>query len=139
MKAPDPQRQPHMPTGLPATPVGRWTRPFLRFMQIESAGGFVLLGCTVAALVLANSAWSAASAHIWQTRVGFAVGDFELYKPLQLWINDGLMPLFFFVVGLEIKHEIVAGELRDRRKAALPPHVPTQRAVSTDSLPSAVV
>lgn len=120
MKDHDSQKQATLPNGLPKTPVGRWTRPFLRFMQIESAGGFVLLGCTVAALVLANSAWSAAYTQIWQTSVGFAVGDFELSKPLLLWINDGLMTLFFFVVGLEIKHEIVAGELRDRRKAALP-------------------
>jgi NhaA family Na+:H+ antiporter len=78
------------------------------------------LACTVAALLLANSSWSAAYARIWQTRVGFAVADFELFKPLLLWINDGLMTIFFFVVGLEIKHELVAGELQDRRKAALP-------------------
>lgn len=104
MKDHDSQKQATLPNGLPETPVGRWTRPFLRFMQIESAGGFVLLGCTVAALVLANSAWSAAYTQIWQTSVGFAVGDFELSKPLLLWINDGLMTLFFFVVGLEIKH-----------------------------------
>ena len=62
----------------------------------------------------------ARSPTFWQTRVGFAVGGFELDKPLLLWINDGLMTVFFFVVGLEIKREIVFGELRDPRKAALP-------------------
>lgn len=120
MTAHDPKLQPALPNGLPETPVGRWTRPFVHFMQIESAGGFVLLACTVAALLLANSPWSAAYAEIWQTRFGFVIGNFELHKPLLLWINDGLMTIFFFVVGLEIKHELVAGELRDRRKAALP-------------------
>ena len=57
---------------------------------------------------------------IWQIRLRFAVGNFELNKPLLLWINDGLMTVFFFVVGLEIKREFVMGELRDLRKAALP-------------------
>jgi len=120
MKANEPPRQPSPSNGLPETPVGRWTRPFVRFMEIESAGGFVLMACTVVALLLANSPWSADYAEIWQTRVGFDIGNFALHKPLLLWINDGLMTIFFFVVGLEIKHELVAGELRDRRKAALP-------------------
>lgn len=97
-----------------------WMRPVVRFLHVEAAGGFVLLACTALALILANSPWSAQFADIWQTRVGFTVGSFELYKPLLLWINDGLMTVFFFVVGLEIKREIVFGELKDRRKAALP-------------------
>jgi NhaA family Na+:H+ antiporter len=97
-----------------------WMRPLVRFMHIEAAGGFVLLACTALALVLANSPWSAGFAEIWQTRVGFTIGGFELYKPLLLWINDGLMTVFFFVVGLEIKREIVFGELKDLRKAILP-------------------
>lgn len=97
-----------------------WIRPIVRFMHIEAAGGFVLLACTVLALIVANSPWSAQFAEIWQTRVGFTIGNFELYKPLLLWINDGLMTIFFFVVGLEIKREIVFGELQDPRKAALP-------------------
>lgn len=109
-----------LPQVLPETPVGRWTRPFARFLQIESASGFVLLGATVAALLLANSPWAPAYEALWQTPVRLAVGGFELNKPLLLWINDGLMTLFFFVVGLEIKRELVAGELREPRKAALP-------------------
>jgi len=95
-------------------------RPLIRFLHIEVAGGFVLLACTVLALIVANSPWSAQFAELWQTRVGFTVGGFELYKPLLLWINDGLMTIFFFVVGLEINREIVFGELKDPRKAALP-------------------
>jgi NhaA family Na+:H+ antiporter len=89
-------------------------------LEIESASGVVLLICTVVALVLANSPLAEAFAEVWQTRLTLAVGSFELNKPLLLWINDGLMTAFFFVVGLEIKRELVAGELRDRRKAALP-------------------
>lgn len=95
-------------------------RPIVRFLHIEAAGGFVLLACTAVALFLANSACADSFAAFWQTRVGFKVGSFELYKPLLLWINDGLMTVFFFVVGLEIKREIVYGELRDPRKVALP-------------------
>ncbi len=98
----------------------RLIQPFTRVLHVEAAGGLVLLACAVIALVLANSPWSAPFAEFWQTRVGFTVGGFELYKPLLLWINDGLMTIFFFLVGLEIKREFVFGELRDPRKAALP-------------------
>ena len=106
--------------GMPETRIGRWVQPFARFLQIQSASGFLLLACTAVALLLANSPWSTSFAEIWQIRLRIAVGDFELNKPLLLCINDGLMTVFFFVVGLEIKREFVAGELRDRRKAALP-------------------
>ena len=78
---------------------GLWMRPLVRFLHIEAAGGIILLACTVLALIVANSPWSAWFAEIWQMRVGFTVGSFELYKPLILWINDGLMTVFFFVVG----------------------------------------
>ncbi len=106
--------------GMSETRIGRWVQPFARFLQIQSASGFLLLSCTAVALLLANSPWSASFAGIWQIRLRIAVGDFELNKPLLLCINDGLMTVFFFVVGLEIKREFVAGELRDRRNAALP-------------------
>lgn len=120
MKDDEPQILPSPPNGLPETPVGRWAQPFARFFQIESASGFLLLGATAIALLLANSPWSAWFAEIWQIRIRLAVGHFELNKPLLLCINDSLMTIFFFVVGLEIKRELVAGELRDPRKAALP-------------------
>jgi NhaA family Na+:H+ antiporter len=103
-----------------ARPAARWARTVARFFQVESAGGLVLLACVVAALVLANSPWAAAFTGVWQTPFRIGVGGFELNKPLLLWINDGLMTIFFFVVGLEIKRELVAGELRDPRKVVLP-------------------
>jgi Na+:H+ antiporter, NhaA family len=103
-----------------ARPAGRWARTVARFFQVEAAGGLVLLGCVVVALALANSPWSTAFTGLWQTPVRVGVGGFELNKPLLLWINDGLMTIFFFVVGLEIKRELVAGELRDPRKVMLP-------------------
>jgi NhaA family Na+:H+ antiporter len=111
---------PVAPNRLPEPPAARWARPFVRFLQIESASGVVLLVCTMVALVLANSAWSSSFADFWHTRIVIGIGDFEFAKSLEWWVNDGLMTLFFFVVGLEIKRELVAGELRDPRKAALP-------------------
>jgi Na+:H+ antiporter, NhaA family len=102
------------------TPLERWLRPVVRFLRVESSSGILLLACTLVALALANSPWSSAYAAFWQTQVGLAFGGFELHKPLLLWINDGLMTLFFFVVGLEIKREMVSGELAERRKALLP-------------------
>lgn len=100
--------------------IERVVEPLARFLHVEAAGGLVLLACTAIALILANSPWAVPFAECWQTRVGFTVGGFSLYKPLLLWINDGLMTIFFFLVGLEIKREFVFGELRDPRKAALP-------------------
>ncbi|MFO0866741.1 MAG: Na+/H+ antiporter NhaA [Gemmataceae bacterium] len=105
---------------LPSTPIGRLMRPLERFLHLEAASGILLVLCTLAALALANSAYREAFAHFWHERFGIVLGSFELIKPIELWINDGLMTLFFFVVGLEIKREIVAGELKEPRKAALP-------------------
>jgi NhaA family Na+:H+ antiporter len=103
-----------------ARPVERWVRTVARFFQVESAGGLVLLACVLAALALANSPWAAAFTGLWQTPVRVGVAGHELDKPLLLWINDGLMTVFFFLVGLEIKRELVVGELRDPRKVMLP-------------------
>jgi NhaA family Na+:H+ antiporter len=94
-------------------------RPLVRFLRVESASGIFLLICTRTALVLANSPWAEDFAGAWQTRLTLSIGVIELSKPLLLWVNDGVMTIFFFVVGLEIKRELVAGELRDPRKAAL--------------------
>jgi NhaA family Na+:H+ antiporter len=106
---------------LPVPPIRRWTRPLTHFLQIESASGIVLLVCTVVALVLANSNYAAAYHRFWETPVGIEVGGFKLGGELgHFFINDVLMTIFFFVVGLEIKREMVAGELRDPKKAALP-------------------
>ena len=113
--------RPADPKGEPREPlIQRVAGPLARFFHVEAAGGVVLLACTILALVLANSPWATPFAEVWQTRVGVSFGSFALHKPLLLWINDGLMTIFFFVVGLEIKRELVLGELRDPRKAVLP-------------------
>jgi NhaA family Na+:H+ antiporter len=79
-----------------------------------------LIGCTVVALVWANSAWASSYFHVWHTDPTFGLAGKLLSKPLHFWINDGLMALFFLLVGLEIKREILVGELASFRKAALP-------------------
>jgi NhaA family Na+:H+ antiporter len=103
------------------TPVERLLLPFHEFMHRETSGGIVLLVCMIVALVWANiQAISPAYFSLWQTQLAVGVGDFVLAKPASLWINDGLMALFFFVVGLEIKREVLSGELASPRQAALP-------------------
>ncbi|MCL4284627.1 MAG: Na+/H+ antiporter NhaA [Fimbriimonadaceae bacterium] len=98
----------------------RLARAFLEFDRLETSGGLVLLGCALVALVWANSIWSDSYFEIASTTIALQIGSFLIDKPLILWINDGLMALFFFVVGLEIKRELVAGELSSVKKAALP-------------------
>jgi len=105
---------------LPEEPIDRVIGPIERFMHVEAAGGIVLLVCTVIALVLANSPLADAYLHFWETHVGFHLGGLRVELSLEHWINDGLMAIFFFVVGLEVKRELVLGELRDPRRAALP-------------------
>ena len=78
------------------------------------------MACTAIALVLANSPWAGVVDGFWHTHVALIVGTWEISESLGHWVNDGLMTIFFFVVGLEIKREVVDGELRDFRKAALP-------------------
>src|SRR6185436_4539110 len=79
-----------------------------------------LVVCTVAALAFANSPLAGAYHHFWETEAGVAIGGWRLVHSLEHWINDGLMVVFFFAVGLEVKRELVVGELRDPRRAALP-------------------
>jgi NhaA family Na+:H+ antiporter len=95
-------------------------RPLRTFLRTEAAGGIVLLGATVAALVWANSPFANSYESLWRTELRFALGSLELAQDIRHWINDGLMALFFFVVGLEIKRELVLGELNDVRKAMIP-------------------
>lgn len=94
--------------------------PFQKFVQIESFSGILLLLATVAAMLWANSPFSESYKGLWQTQVGFNTGGFELYKPLILWINDGLMAIFFFLIGLEIKREVLIGELNSLKKLSFP-------------------
>lgn len=102
------------------TPIERMGRPFLRFLHIEAAGGIVLLVCTVIALILANSPWSQTFLEFWKVPIAISIADFRLSHSIGHWINDGLMTIFFFVVGLEIKRELVVGELKNRQAAILP-------------------
>ena len=107
------------PARLPKTLVDRVTAPLSRFLRIETAGGAVLLVCTLAALILSNSRWADPFLSTWETQVGFRVGPFDTARSLKGWINDGLMTLFFFLVALELKRELVLGELGHPRTAAL--------------------
>lgn len=95
-------------------------RPLQSFLAVEAAGGILLVLATVVALVWANSPWSASYETIFHSHLVIQLGSFSYDESLVHVINDGLMALFFFVVGLEIKREWVAGELRDRRAAVLP-------------------
>ncbi|MBW2244555.1 MAG: Na+/H+ antiporter NhaA, partial [Deltaproteobacteria bacterium] len=106
--------------GLPKEPIDRISNALERFLHIEAASGVALLVCTLVALGLANSAASEWFLGLWKTRVGFGFGSFQMDYPLYHWINDGLMAIFFFVIGLEVKRELVIGELNELRKAALP-------------------
>jgi NhaA family Na+:H+ antiporter len=108
------------PIELPKEPIHRFIAPIDRFMHIEAASGVVLVLAAAVALVLANSQFADAFLGFWHTEIGFSVGSVDIHHSLQHWINDGLMAIFFFVVGLEIKRELVTGELRDIRRASLP-------------------
>ena len=94
-------------------------QPLAAFLQVEAAGGILLVLATVAALVWAN-VWPDGYHTFWSTEIGFAIGDFSVFEPLEAWVADLLMAVFFLVVGLEVKRELVVGELRDPRTAALP-------------------
>lgn len=92
-----------------------------KFIKEESFGGFVLILVTIIAVVWANSNWADAYHRIWhEIKLGLSFGDFAMKYSLQHWINDGLMAIFFFMVGLEIKREVIAGELSSIKKASLP-------------------
>ena len=95
-------------------------RPFQQFARTESAGGILLLFSAAVALVWANSPWADSYFHFWETKIVIGAEGFGLTQSLHHWINDGLMAVFFFVVGLEIKREMLVGELASLRQAALP-------------------
>ena len=94
--------------------------PLRDFLHTESAGAILLAASALAALVWANSPWSDSYDSLWENRLVLSFAGHSLDLDLRHWVNDGLMAIFFFVVGLEIKRELVAGELRDPRQAALP-------------------
>jgi Na+:H+ antiporter, NhaA family len=95
-------------------------RPLARFLHVEAAGGVLLLVATLVALAWANSPWQQSYHDLWATDAVLRVGAFDVTEDLRHWVNDGLMAVFFFVVGLEIKRELVVGDLSDPRDAVLP-------------------
>jgi Na+:H+ antiporter, NhaA family len=115
---------------LPSSPPEAWEpllriarvagRPLERFLRIEAASGILLLLAAATALVWANSPWAASYTALWHTPLGIRIGGFEFERSLEWFVNDGLMVIFFFVVGLEIRREVHHGELSEWRRAALP-------------------
>src|SRR5690554_5540244 len=101
-------------------PIERMLSPFQQFAKRSTAGGIVLLACAIVALLWANSPLADAYFRLWNTPVEVRFGNLiNLNKPLLLWINDGLMAIFFFLVGMEIKRELLVGELASFKKASL--------------------
>ncbi len=100
--------------------IGKFLKPVEGFMHAESTAGIILLISALAAVIWSNSPWSEQYFHLWEYEFSIAIGKYSITNSLHHWINDGLMAMFFFVVGLELKREIIAGELSDIRKAVLP-------------------
>ncbi|MFO0667716.1 MAG: Na+/H+ antiporter NhaA [Polyangiaceae bacterium] len=115
---------------LQSSPPGAWEpllrlrqlarRPLDRFLRIEAASGILLLAAALVALALANSPWGDAYVRFWRAPVGIGVGPLSFERPLEWFVNDGLMVIFFFVVGMEIRREVHRGELSTGQRAALP-------------------
>jgi NhaA family Na+:H+ antiporter len=95
-------------------------RPLERFLHIEAASGILLVLVAAVALVWANSAWSDSYYSLWHAPIGVRIGTFSFERSLEWVVNDGLMVIFFFVVGMEIRREVHEGELSEWRRAALP-------------------
>lgn len=107
-----------MPSDL--RPITRLSKPLLRFLHVEAASGLVLIFATVLALVAANTSFREFYTQFWNLSLTVGIGKWALSYPLWYWVNDGLMTVFFFLVGLEIKREIVSGELREVRRLISP-------------------
>ncbi|MBT8344063.1 MAG: Na+/H+ antiporter NhaA, partial [Sulfurovum sp.] len=94
--------------------------PFEHFIHAQTTTGLILMFMTILALIFANSPFSNSYAHFFHTKIDFDVGTWELSHTIHHWINDGLMAIFFFIIGLEIKREILVGELSNMKVALLP-------------------
>jgi NhaA family Na+:H+ antiporter len=98
----------------------RLVQPLQSYLEAESSSAFMLLGAAVIGLAWANSPWQQSYYDLWNTEITLRLGSWTLSEDLRHWVNDGLMSLFFLVVGLEIKRELLTGELRDPRAATIP-------------------
>jgi Na+:H+ antiporter, NhaA family len=98
----------------------RLISPVERFLSVEASSGILLLAAALVALVWANSPWRSTYESLLHTPIGLRIGGFAFERDVHFWVNDGLMVVFFFVVGLEIKRELYVGELSEVRRAALP-------------------
>ncbi|MFX0113635.1 MAG: Na+/H+ antiporter NhaA, partial [Candidatus Hodarchaeota archaeon] len=101
-------------------PIGRVIRPFREFMTLESSSGIIILASLLVALAWINSPFNESYSELWEMELAVKIGEFELSKHLIHWINDLLMAIFFLLVGLEIKREILIGELSSFKQASLP-------------------
>jgi NhaA family Na+:H+ antiporter len=115
-----PNRLPGSPSAARPEPIDHLLAPFREFASSSASSGVLLIVAAVVALVWANSPWAASYTALWETRLTFGTEGVALSKTLLHWINDGLMVIFFLVVGLEIKREVLVGELASIRRAALP-------------------
>lgn len=102
------------------SPIDHLLKPVHRFIHQEFTGGIVLFISVLIAIFWANSPWSASYHHLWEMQLSIDIAGKGIHQPLHTWINDGLMALFFFVIGLELKREFIAGELSTFKKASLP-------------------
>lgn len=96
------------------------TELFLEFFDSERASGIILLGCAITAIMIANSAYGNVFLDFWHIKIGFDLGFIHLKLSTLHWVNDGLMAIFFLLIGLEIEREIYIGELSDLKNASLP-------------------
>ena len=113
------QKQPMLASHWSTTSIARILRPMQEFIHQEQSSGIILLGMTILALLIANSPLAEAYFTLLETKIGIVAGPFELKESVLHWVNDGLMAIFFFVVGLEIKREVLVGELANLRAATL--------------------
>jgi NhaA family Na+:H+ antiporter len=100
--------------------LGNLLQPLHDFLRLEAAGGLVLMGAAVLALLVANSPLAVWYAALLDLPLAISIGSFGIAKPLLLWVNDGLMAVFFFLIGLELKREVLEGHLSSLRQASLP-------------------
>ena len=105
---------------MPESPIDQILKPVSKFIHQEFTGGIILFVCVIIAILWVNSPWADSYHRVWDTKLSVGFSNFIFNQPLHIWINDGLMAIFFFVIGLELKREFMAGELSTFKKASLP-------------------